>query len=108
GIDPRRSLTMAVMIDTNLILDIATDDPVWGEWSDAQVTKRQSGGLVIVPVIYAELCLGAKTSAEVDSLLSSLKVELQEQTRAAMFRAAQAFLQYRRRGGIKTSPLPDF
>jgi hypothetical protein len=99
---------MPVLIDTNLILDVATDDPVWGEWSDAQITRHQSKGLVIVPVIYAELCVGAESTAEVDSLVRDLKLELQELSRAAFFRAAHAFLHYRRRGGNKTSPLPDF
>lgn len=96
------------LIDSNLILDVATDDPVWGEWSDATLTKYQKGGLLINPVIYAELCAGADTSAEVDTLLKALKLEYRELTREALFFAAKAFLQYRRRGGIKTLPLPDF
>lgn len=99
---------MPFLVDTNLILDVATDDPVWGEWSDAQLTKYQGKGLVIVPVIYAELCVGAESPAEVDLLITNLKLELQDLPRSALFRSAQAFLQYRRRGGIKTSPLPDF
>lgn len=99
---------MPFLVDTNLILDVATDDPVWGEWSDAQLTKHQKRGLFINPVIYAELCTGADESSEVDALLKELKLEWRELTRGALFLAAKAFLQYRRRGGTKTSPLPDF
>lgn len=99
---------MPILVDTNLILDIATDDPVWGEWSDIQITKYQAKGLVIIPVIYAELCVSAASIAEVDILITQLKLEIQELPRLALFRAAKAFLHYRRRGGTKTSTLPDF
>jgi len=96
------------LVDSNLILDVATDDPVWGEWSDAQLTKYQKRGLLVNPVIYAELCAGADEISEVDALLTELKLELRELTRSALFSAAKAFLEYRRRGGVKTTPLPDF
>jgi len=99
---------MPFLVDTSLILDVATDDPVWGEWSDAQLTKHQKDGLLVNPVIYAELCAGADQSSEVDVLLKELKLEFRELTREALFLAAKAFLRYRRRGGTKTLPLPDF
>lgn len=99
---------MPCLVDSNLILDVATDDPVWGEWSDAQLTKLQKRGLIVNPVIYAELCAGATTSFEVDALLDELKLEFRELSREALFLAAKAFLTYRRQGGTKSSPLPDF
>lgn len=99
---------MPLIVDTNLILDVATDDPVWGEWSDAQLTKHQEKGLIVNPVIYAELCAGAEKVSEVDALLRGLELEFRELTREALFLAAKAFLRYRRSGGTKTSPLPDF
>jgi predicted nucleic acid-binding protein len=99
---------MPILIDRNLILDIVTDDPIWGEWSDAQLTKYQCDGLFINPIIYAELCAGAENIEEVDLVLVELKLEFHELEREALFLAAKAFTQYRRRGGTKTSPLPDF
>lgn len=99
---------MACLVDSNLILDVATDDPVWGDWSDCQFTKYQKGGLLINPVIYAELCAGARSADDVDSLLEQLKLEYRELPREALFLAAKAFLQYRRSGGTKLLPLPDF
>lgn len=96
------------LVDSNLILDVVTDDPVWGGWSDEQLTKHQSRGLLVNPVIYAELCAGADEFSEVDALLEGLKLEFRDLPREALFLAAKAFLQYRRRGGAKTSPLPDF
>ncbi len=99
---------MRVIVDSNVILDIAHDDPTWGDWSDRQLTKYQPAGLVTNPVIYAELCAGAKRQSDVDRLVKELKLESVELSRQALFLAAKAFLQYRRRGGSKTSPLPDF
>jgi len=99
---------MPFLVDSNLILDVATDDPMWGAWSDTQITKYQKQGLLVNPVIFAELCAGAEAVSEVDALLTGLKLEFRELTREALFLAAKAFLEYRRRGGVKTTPLPDF
>lgn len=99
---------MAVIVDSNVIFDITTDDPVWANWSDAQITIYQPDGLLVNPIIYAELCTNARTTDEVDKLLAVLKLELQELSREALFLAAKAFLKYRRQGGTKTAPLPDF
>ncbi len=99
---------MSVMVDSNVIFDITNDDPVWADWSDAQITACQPGGLLINPLIYTELCTDAGTTAEVDKLLLALKLELRELSREAMFLTAKAFLKYRRQGGTKTAPLPDF
>jgi len=99
---------MPVLVDSNVILDITNDDPVWADWSDEHLTKSQKGGLMVNPVIYAELCVGAGKAFEVDGLLSDLKMEYRELPREALFLASKAFLHYRRRGGTKASPLPDF
>jgi predicted nucleic acid-binding protein len=99
---------VACFVDSNLILDIATDDPVWGDWSDAQIANYQENGLLINPVIYAELCAGAQSTHEVDLLIESLGLNYRDLPREALFLAAKAFLQYRRNGGTKLLPLPDF
>ncbi len=99
---------MPFLVDSNLILDVVTDDPVWGAWSDTQITKYQKRGLLVNPVIFAELCAGAEGVSEVDALLTELKLEFRELTREALFLAAKVFVEYRRRGGVKTTPLPDF
>ena len=99
---------MPVLVDSNVIFDVTNDDPVWADWSDAQITSLQSDGLLVNLLIYTELCTQASATAEVDALLASLKLELQELPREALFLAAKAFLKYRRQGGTKTVPLPDF
>lgn len=99
---------MPVLIDSNIILDVVTDDPVWADWSDEAITRYQAGGLIVNPIIYTELCTGAESAHEVDELLKSLKIGIQEIPRDGLYLSAKAFLQYRRKGGTKTSTLPDF
>ena len=99
---------MPVIVDSNVIFDVTNDDPVWADWSDAQITAYQPGGLLINPLIYTELCTDAASTADVDKLLAGLKLELRELSREALFLTAKAFLKYRRQGGTKTAPLPDF
>ncbi len=99
---------MPVLVDSNVILDIVNDDPVWGDWSDGQVTMLQPAGLLINPMIYSELCARSDATTEVDQLMIQLKLEFLEFSREALFLAAKAFLLYRQRGGTKSAPLPDF
>lgn len=99
---------MPTLVDSNVILDIVQNDPVWGAWSDAAVIRHQSERLFVNPIIYAELCAGAPTRFVVDAVLSRLRLEYAELPREALFLASKAFLQYRQRGGTKTAPLPDF
>lgn len=99
---------MPVLIDTNVILDIVYNDRKWGNWSDEQITKHQPSGIFINPIIYAELCAGSTVIAEVDDILVQLRIDYRELPREALFLASKAFLQYRKRGGARTSPLADF
>ena len=78
---------MPVMVNSNVIFDVTNDDPIWADWSDSQITAYQPGGLLINPLIYAELCTDASTTADVDKVLTGLKLELKELTREALFQA---------------------
>ncbi|MFN0128083.1 MAG: type II toxin-antitoxin system VapC family toxin [Verrucomicrobiales bacterium] len=98
---------MAVLVDTNVISDVMHDDPVWRPWAEAQLTAHR-GDSIINPIIYAELCCRAMNTAELDLSLAMLGIGYGEVPREALFLAARAFLVYRRRGGAKASPLPDF
>lgn len=99
---------MAMLVDTNVILDVAFDDPVWADWSEARLAESQPDGLFINPVIYAELCAGAETLEEVEQILGAMKLGMLEVSRPGLFLAAKAFLRYRQSGGTKASPLADF
>jgi predicted nucleic acid-binding protein len=97
-----------VLVDTNIILDVITDDPRWAGWSLAQLEEREAGGLVVNPAIYAELCYGFASAGEVDELLKQFGLRLQETPRLGLFKAARAYARYRQRGGRRTHVLPDF
>jgi predicted nucleic acid-binding protein len=97
------------LVDSNVILDVLTEDPHWFDWSSAQLADcAQTGTLHINPIIYAEVSIGFKQVTEVESVLSSSFFQRDGLPYEAAFLAGQAFLQYRRRGGVRRSPLPDF
>lgn len=98
-----------VLVDANVLLDVATNDPVWSEWSVDQLARAGQGSkLVINPIIYAELSVAQSRIEALDSLLPSDVFAREALPWSAAFLAGKAFLAYRRRGGEKRSPLPDF
>lgn len=99
---------MAILIDTSVIIDVLTDDPNWADWSIAQIERHSNSGLVINPVVYAELCFGSPSTEFVDDVVRKFGLIYQEIPRQGLFRAAKAFGRYRARRGTKVSPLPDF
>lgn len=98
---------MPILIDTNVLSDIIYADPVWEPWAEVQITKY-FGDLLINPIIYAELACRAQSLGELESVLAPFELGFVELPKEALFIAAHAFLEYRKRGGAKTSPLPDF
>ncbi|MCC6617658.1 MAG: type II toxin-antitoxin system VapC family toxin [Chloroflexi bacterium] len=98
-----------VLVDSNVLLDVATDDPKWGAWSSATLARTADEAvLVINALVYAEVSIGF---AAIEALEDALPAELfrrEDLPYEAAFLAGKAFLSYRRRGGTKRSPLPDF
>ena len=96
------------LVDTNVLLDVLTDDAQWGEWSAEQLAAAfDRGPVVINPLVYAELSVGFDTiEALEDALLP--EIEREDLPWEAAFLAGRCFLAYRRRGGTRRSPLPDF
>ena len=48
-----------ILVDSNVILDVLTEDPQWFEWSAQMLTDyANQGNLVINPIIYAEISIG--------------------------------------------------
>ena len=98
-----------LLVDTNVLVDILQNDPQWADWSIAQMRAQSSlHRLVINPIIYAEVSLSFSTIEALDDVVGTLALELREIPRPALFLAAKAFAQYRRRGGSKLQVLPDF
>jgi predicted nucleic acid-binding protein len=97
------------LVDTNILLDIATADPVWLPWSEQAVRMVcRQGPVAVNPIIYAELAPAFPAASVLDPWLDATVFSRLPLPHAAGWRAAQAFVQYRRQGGAKTSPLPDF
>jgi len=98
---------MRVLVDTNVLADVVHNDELWASWAQMQLA-RYSDGLVTNPIIYAELCYHADSSAEVDALVKEFGLFWEELPRPALFLASRAYQAYRQRGGTKASTLPDF
>ncbi len=98
-----------LLVDTNVLVDVLQDDPQWADWSVRQLRAQASiHQLVINPVVYAEISLSFSTLEALDGVIDTLGLALHEVPRPALFLAARAFAQYRRRGGSKQQVLPDF
>ncbi|MDJ0545715.1 MAG: DNA-binding protein, partial [Microcystis sp. M53601_WE4] len=98
-----------ILVDSNVILDVVTEDPQWFEWSAQMLTNyAEQGNLVINPIIYAEISIGFNQPEEVEAALPEDFFRRDSLPYAAAFLAGQSFLEYRRRGGERRSPLPDF
>jgi len=97
------------LIDTNVLLDIATADPIWAPWSEGQLKAAAATGAILInPIIYAEFAPAFKTAADLDRWLSPTFFRRLQLPYTAGWLAAQVFLEYRKKGGTKNSPLPDF
>lgn len=98
-----------VLVDANVLLDILTDDATWRPWSEERLLAVvESEEAAVNPIIYAELAGAYKSSSELDRALTGWPVRRLPLPYEAAFPAAQAFLRYRREGGQRRSPLPDF
>lgn len=99
----------ATLIDSCVLLDVVTGDQRWADWSAAQIAAAMDTGRVVInPLIYAEVSVGYGTIEELNELLPAGDYEREPLPYAAGFAAGKAFLRYRRGGGDKRSPVPDF
>lgn len=96
------------LVDTNVIVDVLDPGSPWHEWcSDALLVAMSRGPVCINPIIYAELSVSFAEPRDVDASLDH-DIERRDLPWSAAFLAGKAHQLYRRRGGVKTSPLPDF
>jgi hypothetical protein len=99
----------AVLVDSNVLLDVATNDPTWGEWSGEALAQAANDSILVVnALIYAEVSIGFSTIEELEAALPANLYRREDLPYEAAFLAGKSFLEYRRRGGSKRSPLPDF
>ncbi len=97
------------LVDSNVLLDVLTEDRNWLTWSsDALARSAGEGPLVINPLIYAEVSIGFDRIEELDDALDPSVFQRRPLPWEAAFLAGKCFLRYRRRGGTRSSTLPDF
>ncbi len=97
------------LVDTNVLLDLVTDDPIWAEWSIRQLEAAAlKGSLLINSVVYAELSVRFERIEVLDLVLTEGGISLVDMPRAALFLAGKVFQQYRIAGGNRSGVLPDF
>jgi len=97
------------LIDSCVLLDVITGDTRWADWSASQIAAALDAGRVVInPLIYAEVSVGFESFEDLDDLLPASDFEREPLPFVAGFAAGKAFVRYRRHGGGKRSPLPDF
>ena len=99
----------AILIDSNILLDVMTEDARWLPWSAASLEQAADRyRLVINPIIYAEVSVRYSRIEDLEAALPKTMFDREAIPYEAAFLAGKSFALYRRRGGEKRSPLPDF
>ncbi|MBE9200207.1 MULTISPECIES: type II toxin-antitoxin system VapC family toxin [unclassified Nodularia (in: cyanobacteria)] len=98
-----------ILVDSNIILDIVTEDANWFDWSSEKLIEyAENTQLNINPIIYAEISMGFQKIEELEAILPLNFFHRLDLPWEAAFLAGKCFMQYRQKGGTKRSPLPDF
>lgn len=99
----------AVLVDSNVLLDLMTEDREWLVWSSTAIEEAADRSrLLINPVIYAEVSVRYSRIEDLDAALPTALLQREDIPYEAAFLAGKAYLRYRRLGGTRRSPLPDF
>jgi predicted nucleic acid-binding protein len=98
-----------ILVDTNVLVDVVTDDPLWAEWSQRHLELAAAQDeLAINDIVYAELSVRYATIEELDAMIRGARLINAAMPRPALFLAGKAFQRYRSAGGTRTGVLPDF
>jgi predicted nucleic acid-binding protein len=102
------SPTAGTLVDSNVLLDLFTEDPRWADWSERRLADAiDNGPTIINPIVYAEVSIRFERIEELDRALPAA-IEREQLPWEAGFLAGKCFVAYRQRGGHRRSPLPDF
>jgi predicted nucleic acid-binding protein len=98
-----------ILVDSNVVLDVLTGDPVWAEWSLGQLDAAFIAGRVgLSDIAFAELSVRYRKIEQLDNVLSDIGISFKRMPKEALFLAGRVFGQYRAAGGTRESILPDF
>ena len=99
----------ALLVDSSVLIDIVTESDVWTVPSMTTLkTLGRDRDLVINSIVFAEVSIPFHRVEDIDNRLPRDIFRREEVPWEATFLAGKAFLNYRRGGGIRRSPLPDF
>ena len=99
----------AVLVDSNVLLDVFTEDKRWFSWSSATLAQvAESSSLFINPIVYAEISVRFSRIEDLEDAIPRSVIAREPIPYEAAFLAGKVFLAYRRAGGTRTAPLPDF
>jgi len=98
-----------VIVDSNVILDVFLNDLKWADWSESKLEEYcDHASLYINSIIYSEISIGFKLIEDLESAISKAGFQLLEIPKEALFLAGKAYINYKKRKGVKRTPLPDF
>ena len=98
-----------VLVDSNVILDVFLNDLKWADWSETKLNEYSDlTTLYINSIIYSEISIGFNLIEDLESAINNAGFQLLEIPKEALFLAGKVYLEYKRRKGMKRTPLPDF
>ena len=98
-----------VLVDSNVILDVFLNDLKWADWSESKLEEYSNHtSLYINAIIYCEISIGFHLIEDLESAISKAGFQLLEIPKEALFLAGKAYIKYKKRKGVKRTPLPDF
>ena len=98
-----------ILVDSNVLIDVLDEPGPWTSWStDALRLAANQAEIVINPIVFGEVSMGFPTVEAVDDALPAAWIRREDIPYPAAFLAGRCFLDYRRRGGTRSTPLPDF
>ena len=98
-----------VLVDSNIILDVFLNDLKWADWSESKLEEYSfQTSLYINSIIYSEISIGFELIEDLESAITKAGFQLLEIPKEALFLAGKAYIKYKRRKGVKRTPLPDF
>ena len=98
-----------VLVDSNIILDVFLDDPNWADWSESTLEEyAHYTTLYINSIVYSEISIGFKLIEDLEAAITKAGFQMLEIPKEALFLSGKVYLKYKKRKGVKRTPLPDF
>jgi predicted nucleic acid-binding protein len=98
-----------ILVDSNIIIDVFLNDPIWADWSESTLEKYiHYATLYINSIVYSEISIGFELIEDLEFAIAKAGFQMLEIPKEALFLAGKVYLEYKKRRGVKRTPLPDF